>query len=272
VVITFSGETASVNWLDEGKKTKEAVKISINGAHVVIRNERITDGLADGRARMNYILRGTTGNGSVRIYSNKKFMLTLDGVSIANPSGSAINVQKSLEKKRVFLHLPEGTVSQLADATVYTDTVPGEDDKGALFSEGKLIFSGTGTLTVTGNRSHAIAADDRIRIHSGVKLNVPSAAKDGIHTNDAFFMSGGLVQIYAEKDAIQANTDTEVLNKGIYLCGGLIHACGTRAFNAESWQLNGSQLCAIYRDNAEPTLSLPYETKKEADYYILYTK
>lgn len=280
VVITFDGENANVEFLDDSKKTKEAVKITKEGAHVVIRNERLTDGQADGRARMNYILRGSTDNGSVRIYSNKKFMVSLDNVSLTNAVGAAINVQKSFEKKRMFLNLPEGTVNHLCDATLYSDTIEGEDEKGALFSEGKLIICGKGELHVTGQRSHAIAADDRIRIHAGVTLAIDSAAKDGIHCNDAVILSGGRISIYAEKDAIQSNTDPNELNKGITLGGGLIYTCSNRAFNAKpegteyaNWHLNGAKICAIYRDNLLPCYwQGAYSIKTENDYSILYNE
>lgn len=271
IVIKFDGETAAIDWQNEGKKTKEAVKITTKGAHVVIRNERITDGEPDGRARMNYILQGSTNNGSLRIYSNKKFMVTLDNVSITNPEGSAINAQKSTEKKRMFLNLLEGTRNYLCDAKEYTDTVPGEDEKGTLFSEGKLIFCGKGELHVAGQRSHAIAADDRIRIHAGVTIEVDSAMKDGIHTNDAFLMTGGLVKIFAQKDAVQGNTDPEALNKAITLAGGRIYTCSNRPFNAANWGYNGASFCAICREYLDPALADGELMRMSGpDYYILY--
>jgi len=271
IVITFKNDTATVNWMSEGKKTKAAVKITCKGAHVTIHNDLVTNGLADGRARMNYILRGETNNGSLRIYSNKKFLVTLDGVSITNPGGSAINAQKSLEKKRMFVNVKVGTENTLCDATQYTDTIAGEDEKGTLFSEGKLIFYGTGKLNVSGRNSHAIASDDRIRLHAGVNIEIDDAAKDGIHSKGAFYMSGGKLKVFASKDAIQSNTDPSVLNKGISLCGGLVQVCGNRAFNTESLTLNGAKVCAIYREETEPNLSLPYTIETHKGYSVLYT-
>ena len=71
------------------------------------------------------------------------------------------------------------TENYLADASSYS-TVTGEDEKGCFFSEGQLIFSGTGALTVTGNYKHGICSDDYVRLRSGSNITVASAVKDGI--------------------------------------------------------------------------------------------
>ena len=100
---------------------------------------------------VEYVLSGTTTAGCFKIYSDNKFMLTLDGVSITSGKGAAINVQSH---KRVFVNLPSGTSSKLVDASSY-QTDNSEDQKGAFFSEGQLIFNGTGALSITGNYKHA---------------------------------------------------------------------------------------------------------------------
>jgi len=63
---------------------------------------------------VEYVLSGTTTAGCFKIYSDNKFMLTLDGVSITSGKGAAINVQSH---KRVFVNLPSGTSSKLVDAS-----------------------------------------------------------------------------------------------------------------------------------------------------------
>mgnify|MGYP000429392373 CR=1 FL=1 len=76
--------------------------------------------------------------------------LRLRTYSLTNGSGAAINIQSG---KRVFVELKAGTENNLTDASAYS-TVDGEDEKACFFSEGQLIFSGTGALTVTGNYKH----------------------------------------------------------------------------------------------------------------------
>jgi hypothetical protein len=158
-----------------------------------------------------YVLTGTTTNGSVKIYSDKKFLLTLNGVNITNNDGPAINIQSG---KRAFVVLADNTTNSLTDAATYTASGT-EDQKGTLFSEGQLIFSGSGTLNVKGNNKHAICSDDYVRIISGT-INISGAASDGIHTNDAFIADGGTVTLAASNDGIQCEEGYVVINNGTF--------------------------------------------------------
>ena len=158
-----------------------------------------------------YELSGTTTNGSVKIYSDKKYKLTLNGVNITNTDGPALNLQS---KKRVFLVLADNTSSTLTDGATYTAN--GEEDmKAALFSEGQLIFSGNGSLSLKGNYKHAICSDEYVRVISG-NITVTSAKSDGIHTNDAFISDGGTVAITASGDGIQVEEGYIVINNGTF--------------------------------------------------------
>ncbi|CAG5002240.1 hypothetical protein DYBT9275_02847 [Dyadobacter sp. CECT 9275] len=160
-------------------------------------------------AEVEYVLSGTTTNGSVKIYSDKKFKLTLNGVNITNNDGPAINVQSS---KRAFVVLADNTSNTLADAATYTPS--GEEDmKATFFSEGQLIFSGNGSVSIKGNYKHAIASDDYVRVISG-NITVTAATSDGIHTNDAFIADGGTLNITTSGDGIQCEEGYIVINNG----------------------------------------------------------
>jgi hypothetical protein len=160
-------------------------------------------------AEVEYVLSGTTTNGSVKIYSDKKFKLTLNGVTITNADGPAINIQSS---KRAFVVLADKTTNLLTDGATYTASGT-EDMKATFFSEGQLIFSGTGSLSLTGNYKHAIASDDYVRVIGG-NITVTSAASDGIHTNDAFISDGGTLNITTKGDGIQCDEGFIVINNG----------------------------------------------------------
>lgn len=157
---------------------------------------------------VDFQLSGTTANGSVKIYSEKKFKVTLNGASITNADGPALNIQSS---KRSFIDLAAGTTNSLTDGTTYATS--SEDQKGTIFSEGQLIFVGTGALVVKGNNKHAIASDDYIRITSGT-ITVTGAATDGIHTNDAFIADGGTIKVTATSDGIEAEEGYVIINDG----------------------------------------------------------
>jgi len=162
-------------------------------------------------AEVEYVLSGTTTNGSVKIYSDKKFKLRLDGVNITNADGPAINIQSG---KRAFVVLTDNSTNTLTDGVTYTASGT-EDMKGTFFSEGQMIFSGNGSLSLKGNNKHAIASDDYIRIISG-NITVTSAASDGIHTKDAFIADGGTVNITTSGDGIQCDEGYVVINSGTF--------------------------------------------------------
>ena len=196
VTIIYNGTTAAVS------NGVSGVEVSSNGAHVVV-NSTVSG--------VEYVLSGTTTNGSFKVYSEKKFKLSLAGVSILNPVGAAINIQSS---KRVFVVCADGTTNVLTDGSSYTATTDGEDMKACLFSEGQLIFSGGGSLTVTGNYKHAITSDDYVRFRIGCNITVASAKKDGIHTNESVIIGGGILNISSDGDAIQCEEG------GITMTGG----------------------------------------------------
>ena len=154
----------------------EGVTVTKAGADVVVTSTSLNE--------ITYQLTGTTTTGSFKIYSDTKFNLALNSVSITNDNGAAINIQTG---KKCTVSLT-GT-STLVDAASYS-TVAGEDQKGCFFSEGQIIFTGSGTLNVTGNYKHGICSDDYIDIQGGT-VNIVKAANDGIRTNDYFLMTGG---------------------------------------------------------------------------------
>ncbi|MDR6195289.1 carbohydrate-binding domain-containing protein [Siphonobacter sp. SORGH_AS_0500] len=158
-----------------------------------------------------YVISGTSTNGSLKVYSDKKFKLTLNGVNLTNNDGPAINIQSS---KRAFIVLADNTTNSLTDGVTYTasDT---EDRKATFFSEGQLIFSGNGSVTIKGNYKHAICSDDYVRVISGT-ITIPSAASDGIHTNDAFIADGGTLTMTTAGDGIQCEEGYIVINDGTF--------------------------------------------------------
>ena len=122
--------------------------VSVSGNDVTVDNTKAKEAI-------RYELSGSTSDGFLKIYGSKKQALILNGVSISNPNGAAINNQC---KKRCFV-VVNGT-NTLADGASYTDTPDTEDEKAAFFSEGQLIFSGTGSLTVTAKGKAGITSDD----------------------------------------------------------------------------------------------------------------
>lgn len=168
-----------------GEYDTENTFITIDGNDVTVDNSWTEDVIC-------YILSGTTHDGYFKLYSNRKQCIRLDGVSITNPDGAAINNQS---KKRTFIILSDGTENHLADGTAYADATDGEDMKACLFSEGQLIFSGKGYLEVDGNCKAGIRSDDYVRTMPGVNIYVDTSSGNGIRGNDAVVVSGGVLNV-----------------------------------------------------------------------------
>ena len=180
ISITYSGGSVTVSGDD-------ANYVTVNGADVTVTSE--IDSLL-------LILSGTTTDGSLLVKRQKKYGIKLNGVSINNVDGSAINNQGS---KYLYLEIADGTTNTLTDGTTYTEQV--YDQKGAFFSEGEVYLYGTGTLNVTGNCRHAIACDDFIVIDDDVTLNISSSTGTGIKVNDGLWINNGTIDINVTADA-----------------------------------------------------------------------
>ena len=215
---TVSGETGTGETSGEVNDTtdnnvesqvwSDTLYIAWNGSEATVTGEidSITVTNENGYVTINssvsrlitYALSGN-GNGQISIYGSIKQQIVLNGLNLTCSDGPAINNQCH---KKCFV-VVNGT-NTLTDGSSYTSTT--EDRKAAFFSEGQLIFSGSGTLTVKGNYKHAIASDDYIHLTSEAGTFVLNAASDGLHANDAMYISGGTVTIDAGSDGIQCDS------------------------------------------------------------------
>ena len=195
ITITFSETDVKTSSLPSG------ITATINGGHIVISSTL---------GKIGYQVKGTCSNGSLKIYSEKKFRLLFNGITLTNPTGPAINIQSG---KTVYASIVNGTTNTLCDGATYSAPVIGsngeeEDQKGTLFSEGQLIFdgytNGTGTLNVTSHGGHAICSDDYIMVRGG-NINILSAAKDGFRTKEKFII--GRAEAYSPNITINATSN-----------------------------------------------------------------
>ena len=220
ITISFSGASASVEGDADGFAT-------VSGAHVTINNT--------GKENIIYKLTGSTTDGSFKLYSSKKQAILLSGVSITNPSGAAINNQSG---KRTFV-MVEGSNTLADGSSAAYSTTDDEDMKAVFFSEGQLVFSGSGSLTVTANNKqgksgivsddyvrfmaspsvkvtsgssagHGIRGKDYVRISDGeLTVSTSAAMKKGIGSDDYVFVEGGTTNINVSGGVAYDNDDAE---------------------------------------------------------------
>lgn len=230
VMISWNGNKVEI----DNPQANKGVEVTADGGYVVVRNLESEEGADDARGKMTYHLTGSSTEGQIKVYSNKKFQLVLDNLSLRCPNGPAVSIQ---QKKRCFVTLADGSVNHISDGEAYhsdslaeTAAVGLEDEKGCFFSEGQLIFGGNGSLMVTGSHQHGIASDEYVRIHPGCLIDV-TAVKDAIHTKQQYQQSGSIVRCYALKDGLQSDS------LGIHLTGGRLYLYGERPLTANG---NGS--------------------------------
>ena len=175
IVNTTFAQTVNVTFSTDGNATVTGVdedfEVTISGNDVTI--------IYSGEEYVMYELSGTANDGFFKLYSAKKQGITLNNVSIANPNGAAVNVQgpqaEPSKGKSTFIVLKGD--NNLSDGTSYADTPDKEDEKAAMFGEGQLIFSGTGSLTVTATGKSGIVSDDYVHFIGGnITVKMTSAA------------------------------------------------------------------------------------------------
>ncbi len=234
--------------------SSRSVKIvwSESGAEVTASNNQIiiqkkeayvtVDLLSNDVKPVEITVSGKCTDGQLKIYGKKAFKLIFDGLDLSSSKGPAINCQN---KSIMYIHLNEGTVNHLADGESYSDDqyyinpdlAADEDRKGCLFSEGGMVFSGTGSLTVEGRNRHGIATDSYLHIRPGVTIAVTDAVKNAIHVKGKMTeergirIDGGLV--YANTSSISGKavkTDLDVDIRGGKL---LLNTSGGSMFDEE---------------------------------------
>lgn len=159
-----------------------------------------------------YILTGQSTAGIV-VRSDDNIRLVLNGVSVVNRNGAAINVENA---DNTVIHLADGSENYLEDSVSRRD--PGID--GAIFSSDDLLFSGSGKLSVKANFKDGIVSKDDLVISSGTY--VVRSADDGIRGKDSLLIEGGSISVTAADDGIKSTNDSDLQKGYVRITGGSI--------------------------------------------------
>ena len=190
VLIEYNGSTALVSIAGNILKY---VNAEVRGAHVAINQ---SDDVSDKTCgEITYILKGNTEDGSFTLNGSFKSKVELQGITLINPSGAAIDIENG---KRIELSSKNGTVNTLVDCS-------GGKQKAALYCKGHLELKGKGELNVTGKTGHAISAKEYVEMKN-CTVNILGAPKDGINCTQYFLMESGTLSISGvDGDGIQVD-------------------------------------------------------------------
>ena len=194
VEIVYNGTSATVN---VASNISQYVTVSSGtSSHVKIVQSAAVDATNVGATTLGeiyYKLSGTSTDGEFYMEGAYKATVILNGLTLTNPSGPAINIQNG---KRTAVSITNGTTSTLTDGV-------NADYNGCFHSKGHTKFKGKGTLNVYGKSRHGIYSKEYVEMKN-CTLNIKEAVKDAIHCQEYFLMESGTLNISgAQDDGIQ---------------------------------------------------------------------
>ena len=169
------------------------ITAQVTGARVAVMQD------ADVATEYTYTLQGTSSSGCFYHAGAYKMTLALNGVNLTNPDSAAINIQNS---KRIAVQLVDGTTNTLADGANNTK-------KAAFLVKGHAEFAKGGSLTITGNKKHALACNEYMEVKKTVgTITITGAVADAINVSQYFQMNGGTINIQScGDDGIQVDAE-----------------------------------------------------------------
>ncbi len=225
----------SIIFRQESPHTGDTVYITYNGNSVTVDNPFADDGVqihTEGafvdveswRMDVPYVVSGSSDNGRLIYYSMTSFHLTLDNLSLSNPSTVAIAMGVYVP---VTLRL-KGT-STLADGA-------NGPQVGTMDMPCELTINGPGTLQITGNAKHAMNIEGPITINSGT-IRILGSDSDGIHGSSNLTWNGGTLEI------VSAGSD------GLDISGNVTIQGGDLTINTTAESQRGVKVSGIFTMN-----------------------
>ena len=190
VLVEYTGNTAQVY---VAGNIANHITAQVTGARVAVMQD------ASVASEYTYTLQGTSSSGCFYHAGSYKMTLVLNGVNLVNPDSAAINIQNS---KRIAVQLADGTTNTLADGASNTK-------KAAFLVKGHAEFAKGGSLTITGNKKHALACNEYMEVKKTVgTITIVSSVADAINVTQYFQMNGGTINIQScGDDGIQVDAE-----------------------------------------------------------------
>lgn len=216
---------------DEAAATKIALAgqgATVSGEGAAVEGTAVTITAAG-----TYVVTGELMAGSLVVNAGDqdKVQIVLDGASIRNEAGPALNIQQA---DKVFVTLAAGSQNTLADGASY-ELAEGEDEpNAALYSKADLTINGTGALTVEGNYRHGVNSKDDLVVTGGT-LTV-TAKEDGLRGKDCVKIADGSFTVTAGRDGVKSSNDEDPTRGFVSIDGGTFAVeAGDEGFQAATY-------------------------------------
>ena len=197
VTVAYNGATATVSIPEDA--SSYVTCSSGTDSHVKI-EQLLTKENNPTEIEVTYDLSGESSDGGFYLKGDYKCTISLNGVTLNNPSGPAIEIK---DGKRIKVAAVDKTVNTLSDGA-------DGDWKACIYGTGHFEFVQKGTINVTGNTAHAISCKEYMQFKNQT-LNINGAKKDGIHCQQYFWMqkSGKITITGAKDDGVQVELTSD---------------------------------------------------------------
>ena len=264
--------------LNQNGITYEGGNIAVSGktATISTSGEYYIDGSITGGQILVNIPDETLDTATVKLF--------LNGVNMVNSEAPCIMVENA---ENTSVNLMEGKENTLSDGK----QAPPEEQEpvyAVLHAKDDLTVKGSGKLTITAGTEYGIHCNNDLKINGGtldvktenadaVRGKTSVTVKDGIvlidtegdgikSTKGNLDVTGGTVQIKSGKDALQSETEMNLL-------GGTVQACGDRGLKAGgAITLDGTTLLATATDNACENLGATAQPSIQAAFVKEWSK
>ena len=235
----------SVNYTADGAEVTGAsgiVEVETRGGHVTVRSDS---------KRVEYRLSGSCGDGSFKVYSDNKFKLVLDNLTLHNPSGAAINNQCG---KSMYVVLPEASSNVLSSGSQVV--IPSGEDMKGIATDDYLVVRPGNVIVVTSTAGNAIKANDGVYVRGSVlNLSTGYPGGKGINCEADIVFSGGRTTVITEGGCLieaEDTTSSAAVKSDSTVCvtGGELHllsrGSGGKGINASGGiQIAGGKVTAV---------------------------
>ncbi len=203
---TWDESAAATVTLADGASSSARSNVTIDGDTITITGEGV------------YVFSGSLSDGQiiVDVEDTEKVQIVLNGADITCSDSAAIYV---LNADKVFVTTAEGTNNTLTVSGEY-DTTDENGVDAAIFSKDDLVLNGLGTLTVISEYGHGVVSKDDLKVTGGT-INI-DAEKSGLNANDSVRIADGTITIVSGTDGIHAENSEDAEEGFVYIADGLI--------------------------------------------------